>query len=108
MLGTAHTIPIVAAMFVGALTPAYAANAIPSEERPATIAETRAIPYDQALRIEYLDNGCLAVERQPPDGKGMTIPPQIVCPTFYRPPPGEGSWSSYNDFIRDLLHRKTE
>ena len=108
MPGTAHTIPIVAAFFIAALTPAYAANAIHSEEQPATTPESQGLPDDQALRIEYLDNGCHIIERKPPDGKGMIIPPQIVCPTFYRPPPGGGSWSSYNDFIRDLLPRKTE
>lgn len=106
MPATAHIIPIVAAMFIGALTPAYAANGIPSDEQPATIAATRAVPDDQALRIEYLDNGCHIIERQPPNGKGMIIPRQLVCPTFYRPPPGGGSWSDFNDFLPLLMFLK--
>ena len=56
-------IPVAAALLIAALTPAYAANAIPSEDRPTSAQESRGLPDDQALRIEYLDNGCHIIER---------------------------------------------
>ena len=78
--------PMAAALFIAALTLAYAENAVPSEDQPASILESQGTPDEQALSIEYLDNGCYIIKRQPPDGRGMIIPPQVVCPTFYSPP----------------------